>query len=434
MMRKSRSPSRLNYPGTHAAIAPAEHAQATHTATIATVNNAEPQHSQESVQSAVSSTFSAPALPSSSSNLSTATTTETDLTTPSSTNVADQIKPTEAPMPESSSQSTGGQVRAAPRIDTAAANALQIGDAAAGPMPLESPAKSSKRTVDGSLKSAGLAPETPSAPAHSHKRNKSMDTHSGRIGELSAQLKTRLSYAMVKVQNGWEKQSLDELEESQSQRGSPNSAPGRTDHLAFESPATIDRQRRPSGVSDISDQMIMSPASDPTRSLAGTPASYWRPGTRPAMNAAANLISITGAQHGYGLAPAPTFQSGRRRRSSVSHVPPPLLGASQRKHYSDVGAGPRSPATPRAGILRMPSQQAEKDAVDTLLFMSSPNNSQRFPAGGQPAPSPLRAEAPQRRVMFEAYPPQDKRAMYQPSMPAPPHHHQHGPYPAYPAR
>ncbi|KAI4663043.1 uncharacterized protein J4E79_004356 [Alternaria viburni] len=343
--------------------------------TIATLNNAEPQASQESVQSAVSSTFSAPALPSSSSNLSTATTTETDLTTPSSTNVADQSKPTEAPMPESSSQSTGGQVRAAPRIDTAAANALQTGDTAAGPMPLESPAKSSKRTVDGSLKSAGLAPETPSAPAHSHKRNKSMDTHSGRIGELSAQLKTRLSYAMVKVQNGWEKQSLDELEESQSQRG-----------------------------------------------------------TRPAMNAAANLISITGAQHGYGLAPAPTFQSGRRRRSSVSHVPPPLLGASQRKHYSDVGAGPRSPATPRAGILRMPSQQAEKDAVDTLLFMSSPNNSQRFPAGGQPAPSPLRAEAPQRRVMFEAYPPQDKRAIYQPSMPAPPHHHQHGPYPAYPAR
>ena len=82
----------------------------------------------------------------------------------------------------------------------------------------------------------------------------------------------------------------------------------------------------------------------------------------------------------------------------------------------------------------MPSQQAEKDAVDTLLFMSSPNNSQRFPTGGQPMPSSLRAEAPQRRVMFEAYPPQEKRVVYQPAMPAPPHHHQHGPYPAYPAR
>jgi hypothetical protein len=151
------------------------------------------------------------------------------------------------------------------------------------------------------------------------------------------------------------------------------------------------------------------------------------------MNAAANLISITGAHPGYGLAPAPDFQTGRRRRSSVSHVPPPLLGLSQRKHFSDVGAAPR---TPRQGILRMPSQQAEKDAVDTLLFMSSPNNSQRFPlpASSQPVPSPLRADAPQRRVMFEAYPPQERRLVYQPAMQAPPHHHQHAPYPAYPAR
>jgi hypothetical protein len=89
--------------------------------------------------------------------------------------------------------------------------------------------------------------------------------------QLSAQLKTRLNYAMVKVQNGWEKQSLEELEEVHSQRGSPNSAPGRTDRLAFESPLPFDRQRRPSGVSDNSDHMIMSPASDPSRFHATTP-------------------------------------------------------------------------------------------------------------------------------------------------------------------
>jgi hypothetical protein len=154
---------------------------------------------------------------------------------------------------------------------------------------------------------------------------------------------------------------------------------------------------------------------------------------KPAVNAAANLISITGAHPGYGLAPAPDIQTGRRRRSSTSHAPPALLGANQRKHYSDIGAEPRTPATPRAGILRMPSQQAEKDAVDTLLFMSSPNNSQRYPPGSQPAPSPLRPEAPQRRVMFEAYPPQEKRIMYQPHLPAQAHY-QPGPYTAHPAR
>lgn len=152
------------------------------------------------------------------------------------------------------------------------------------------------------------------------------------------------------------------------------------------------------------------------------------------MHAAANLISITNTHSHNGLAPAPDFQqSTRRRRSSVSHPPPSLLGSSQRKHYSDLGAGPQTPATPRAGILRMPSQQAEKDAVDTLLFMSSPNNSQRYPPAGQLAPSSLRAEAPQRRVMFEAYPPQERHAMYQQQMAAPPHSH-YGPHTANGAR
>lgn len=88
--------------------------------------------------------------------------------------------------------------------------------------------------------------------------------------QLSAQLKTRLSYAMVKVQNGWEKQSLDELEEVHSQRGSPNSAPGRSDRLAFDSPSDFERRRRPSGVSDNSDQMLMSPASDPLGAYTGS--------------------------------------------------------------------------------------------------------------------------------------------------------------------
>lgn len=89
--------------------------------------------------------------------------------------------------------------------------------------------------------------------------------------QLSAQLKTRLSYAMVKVQNGWEKQSLEELEEVHSQRGSPNSAPGRGERIAFDSPSAFDRRRRPSGVSEDSDQMLISPASDPSRSHATTP-------------------------------------------------------------------------------------------------------------------------------------------------------------------
>lgn len=337
-------------------------------------------------------------------------------------------------MPDFSSQARVEDARAKPpQIDAGAANASRTGDTTAEATPLESPATQGfKRTADGFVKGDGavVQPAARSVTASAHKRNKSMDTH--RIGELSAQLKTRLSYAMVKVQNGWEKQSLDELEEVHSQRGSPNSAPGRSDRLAFDSPSAFERRRRPSGVSDNSDQMLMSPASDPSGAYTGSLLLNWRSANKPAIDAAASLISVTGSQHGGGLAPAADIQVGRRRRSSASHPPPPLLGAGQRKHASDLGVGPRTPATPRAGILRMPSQQAEKDAVDTLLFMSSPNNSQRFPHNSQTAPSPLRAEAPQRRVMFDAYPPQERRIVYQPPMPPPQHHY--GPYAAHPAR
>jgi hypothetical protein len=139
---------------------------------------------------------------------------------------------------------------------------------------------------------------------------------------------------------------------------------------------------------------------------------FWRFIPKANMNASINLMTVTGTSPGM-LAPAADIASRRKRRSSASHHPPPLLSSTPRKHYSDLGAhagGPRTPnAVPRAGILRMPSQQAEKDAVDTLLFMSSPNNSGRHPHTNMeaPHPSPLRSEMP-RRVMFDEHPTKSK--------------------------
>jgi acetyl-CoA hydrolase len=52
----------------------------------------------------------------------------------------------------------------------------------------------------------------------------------------------------------------------------------------------------------------------------------------------------------------------------------------------------------------MPSQQAEKDALDSLLFMASPNNSSNMKYTDSPAgPSPLRTEFPTavKRVVFD---------------------------------
>lgn len=192
---------------------------------------------------------------------------------------------------------------------------------------------------------------------------------------------------MMKVQNGWEKKSLDDLEDENSQRGSPVSAPGRSLSDASQNPS---RQRRPSGISDVSDQVTMSPDE---RSTSGTG------------SAAAAYMPSPNTAHGAMPSTALDFSVRRKRRSSASFAPPPMLSAAQRKHNSDLGASTRtSMGPPRPGILRMPSQQAEKDAVDTLLFLSSPKNGGRFPSGSQegPARSKLPSSGiPSRRVMFE---------------------------------
>lgn len=95
--------------------------------------------------------------------------------------------------------------------------------------------------------------------------------------QLSAQLRTRLSYAMVKVQNNWEKQSLDELEERISQQGSPVSTSQKTpcSRPVFQSPTTAERRRQPGGMTENPDPMIVSPdqsaRSDPSIALAAIP-------------------------------------------------------------------------------------------------------------------------------------------------------------------
>ncbi|KAF2004575.1 hypothetical protein P154DRAFT_484560 [Amniculicola lignicola CBS 123094] len=363
--------------------------------------------SQESYISTVSSASFVPPLHPSSSNISNATVPETVFNSPSTSNAASsQSQPLDRAMPPSPSQARGQHaVSTAPRLDTA--NAQRTGDTAASPMAVDSPvlAPGSKRTADGSVKGAVPAIENTKIITKGHKRTKSDNP---RIGELSAQLKTRLSYAMVKVQNGWEKQSLEELEDRTSQHGSPMSVPGPNGGSQFDSPIIENRGRRPSGVSINSDQVMLSPGQgspqDVPKATGAVPSSFWRSRPQPLGTGSANAMSAP--SNGPVLAPAAEIGARRKRRSSASFAPPPLLGSGQRKYYSDLGGAPRTPtAVPRPGILRMPSQQAEKDAVDTLLFMSSPNNSGRIPHNSMdaPQPSPLRSEIP-RRVMFENQP------------------------------
>ncbi|KAF2760545.1 hypothetical protein EJ05DRAFT_288556 [Pseudovirgaria hyperparasitica] len=271
-----------------------------------------------------------------------------------------------------------------------------------------------KRTASGTVK--GSIANNPNSAltekARGHRRgtsNMSIDsTSTTRGSELAAQLKARLSYAMVKVQHGWEHHTLDELEEQASQISSPVAPRNREQFRHSDSPQYLSRNRRLSAYSDHADRPKYSPGHEIwsrgiSRSMDTTPSSftYKDSHSNASVHRAFLALNTTGGTQTShetqenGLAPAaPIISSRRNRRAHTTNTPPPFLSTVEEgKTHNGV------PRTPRQGILRMPSQQDEKDAVDTLLFMSSPNNSAYF---ANQAHSPYKAELRSKRVAFDA--------------------------------
>ncbi|KAH7039460.1 hypothetical protein B0J12DRAFT_221502 [Macrophomina phaseolina] len=224
---------------------------------------------------------------------------------------------------------------------------------------------------------------------------------------------------MMKVQHGWEQKSLDELETATaSQRTSPATQTPTSVKFrnATDSPHAYDRRRRPSALSDPSDRYLGTPAAhgSPPGIRTFGPSS---PGDFDAVDDDAR--PSTASTYSSSASSAPTLAavldvSPKRHRRSISSRPPPMLGSQANVNMSKPFTNVGTPSTPTpgkpqrpVGILRMPSQQAEMDAVDSLLFMSSPNNSAHLAHTGASAnstahPSPLRTEFPvAKRVAFD---------------------------------
>ncbi|KAF2479451.1 hypothetical protein BDY17DRAFT_38768 [Neohortaea acidophila] len=74
-----------------------------------------------------------------------------------------------------------------------------------------------KRTASGHIKNTPSLPHTPltssSAFSNGRARTDSMSSTSSRAGDLAIALKTRLGYAMAKVQQGWEHKNINEVED-----------------------------------------------------------------------------------------------------------------------------------------------------------------------------------------------------------------------------
>ncbi|TPX10280.1 uncharacterized protein E0L32_008685 [Thyridium curvatum] len=240
-------------------------------------------------------------------------------------------------------------------------------------------AGSRKRMADGMVKHARNPSSASPTFAGGHSRNTSSvsvaSTSGSRIGELSAELKSKLSYAMLKVNHGWQHHSIDQVESLASHAASPTSTtstiPGR--HRSSASPRLSLASPQSSNGS--------TPPSATTRHFPSHGDHSWRDGPHRTGHA------VTAAPS---LAPPASIQPSRhalssRRNSNPRYTPAFLSAAAQ-------NASPRTPGQPHSAqstphqrhvpspmmdpIVFSPHQNVrEQDAIESLLFMSSPGNS-----------------------------------------------------------
>ncbi|KAK3947468.1 hypothetical protein QBC32DRAFT_224096 [Pseudoneurospora amorphoporcata] len=313
---------------------------------------------------------------------------------------------------------------------------LQLSQIAAAQerIPENGNALSRKRMADGMVKPTYQRPSPSPAGTASHTRNTSAvsmaSTATSRLGELSAELKTRLSYAMVKVNNGWQSHSIDQVESLASRAASPTSS-NSTVHMrngSSASPQLVNQRRgshagmAPGGSQQYptSSQQYSSgsqqhpsgsqqhPSGSQQQHSQGRPvessyareSGYFAPRYSPSSQTEP-IPSVT-------LAPPAPIQPTRQqfqqpRRNSVprntqaflaiNHQPSPQQGLNTAGQPSPYLTTHHHHRTSLMDPPMYPPHQnvREQDAIESLLFMSSPGNSANlkhgFPSSSQPLSS-----------------------------------------------
>ncbi|KAL2015250.1 hypothetical protein VTK56DRAFT_5947 [Thermocarpiscus australiensis] len=244
---------------------------------------------------------------------------------------------------------------------------------------------SRKRMADGMVKHTRETSSASPGQMAGHSRNTSTvsmaSTAGSRIGELSAELKARLSYAMVKVNHGWQSHSIDQIETLASQAASPASSAS-TLHPRNGSSASPQ-------LSSVSHRGSNSttPATGPHHQV---PSRLGDPHRTESPNFTSRGSSASPVKTTHGLAPPVSIQPaqhlGNPRRDSNPRQVPAFLSSS---HQASPRAGPHTPGQPSPyfgsghhgasvaeAILASPhTNLREQDAIESLLFMSSPGNS-----------------------------------------------------------
>ncbi|KAI1267075.1 hypothetical protein F5Y18DRAFT_381455 [Xylariaceae sp. FL1019] len=241
-----------------------------------------------------------------------------------------------------------------------------------------------KRMADGLVKHTRHNSST-SPIRLGHSRNTSTvsvaSTTGSRISELSAELKAKLSYAMVKVNHGWQSHSIDEVESLASQAASPTSS---TSTLHGRHGLSASPRMPLSGFR----QTASNPSSTVTSPAMHQPPgriyeSFWRDAAFRGPNTTTSPIT-----QGASLAPPASIQprqpahNNPRRHSNARYTPAYLSHSHHASPHTPAQPSPLQ-GTPNQShspnvdpILFSPPQNLrEQEALETLLFMSSPGNS-----------------------------------------------------------
>ncbi|OAA69723.1 cyclin-dependent kinase [Cordyceps fumosorosea ARSEF 2679] len=242
-------------------------------------------------------------------------------------------------------------------------------------------ASSRKRTASGQVKIRSRS----NSPIKGHARSISAistTSNGSHIGDISADLKTRLSYAMLKVNNGWQSRSFPEIESLASQAASPVS-----------SNSTLHRRQSsstsPRPLPSAAQVHFAADPVEPRRKSRSPP----EPSSKPSLAPPAPIQ------------PSLSRETSQNRRRRFSRHPPALLthshsataasSYSPRQYLDAYAMSSSQPSRPPEGMLYSPPQNMkEQAAIETLLFMSSPNNSANLRHTFSPSVSPGPGQGP----------------------------------------
>lgn len=281
-----------------------------------------------------------------------------------------------------------------------------------------------KRTASGEVKQGGSSqPGSPESTAqYGHSRNTSTASKVSQISDLSNELRTCLSYAMFKVQNGWQSHNIAELEAMASQR--KTFSVGAPQHLVVAHSTTSSTAHPQQSPKKLQYTQSLSPGSprlayQSQNSIHSLSSSL----VNPKAEALSQTRTTNGTSHktswqhlaaeGPTLAPPVDIHPRNNRRLHTTIVQPPRLDTGiSFGNGTEVISSPLDPSTGRStpqrrplSAMQTPSQKTamEQDAVETLMFMSSPGNTGHFSAfHSNTSPPSTRSTAAPKRVVFNA--------------------------------